>query len=191
MGQPLVLDPGTYKYTAGKWRDYFRRTRAHSTATVDGVSQSEFYGAFRVGHMAHTRLCESQIERLPHRIKAEHDGYRRLSDPVTHQRTVAWSGGSSFRISDTFLGREEHTVEITIHLSPCAIDDCGPEKFRANYEDGTVLTVRVQGPSPGSFSVDQGWISETWYEKIPTPVIVYKFMSALPQTVTMIYRIHT
>jgi hypothetical protein len=39
--RPILVDPGTYLYySCGKWRDWFRGTRAHNTLNVQGADQS-------------------------------------------------------------------------------------------------------------------------------------------------------
>lgn len=90
-GQPMLIDPGTYAYhTHKRWRDYFRGTSAHNTVAVDGLDQSTIGGNFMWMQHAEAR-CE-RWEPGPDRTvwTAVHDGFRRLSDPVTHRRTLTW-----------------------------------------------------------------------------------------------------
>jgi uncharacterized heparinase superfamily protein len=58
--RPLVVDPGTYTYEAGADRDWFRSTRAHATATVDGREQFALWGAFRSGPLPAVRLLDAE-----------------------------------------------------------------------------------------------------------------------------------
>jgi len=49
-GQPVFIDPGTYLYhSGGKWRNYFRSTRAHNTICVDGLNQGEIVSGLYLG----------------------------------------------------------------------------------------------------------------------------------------------
>ena len=48
----IVVDSGVFDYEIGAMRDYVRSTQAHNTLMVDGVEQSEIWGAFRVARRA-------------------------------------------------------------------------------------------------------------------------------------------
>lgn len=48
----VIVDTGVYEYTKGKWREYNRSTRAHNTAQIDSVEQSEMWGNFRIAERA-------------------------------------------------------------------------------------------------------------------------------------------
>src|ERR1700731_4936296 len=55
--RPILVDPGTYLYhSCGKWRDWFRGTRAHNTLNVQGADQSIISGPFNWPHKARAWL---------------------------------------------------------------------------------------------------------------------------------------
>lgn len=56
-GKPVVVNCGTYAYQC-KERAFFRSTAAHNTVMVDGVEQSQCWGAFRMGRRSSTRVLE-------------------------------------------------------------------------------------------------------------------------------------
>ena len=89
-GEELLIDPGTFAYhTQKQWRDYFRGTSAHNTVRIDGQDQSVGAGNFL--WLAHAPVARARIQcSTPQfdRLVAEHDGYRRLADPVTHRREL-------------------------------------------------------------------------------------------------------
>lgn len=47
-GKPVIVNCGTYAYQCEE-REFFRSTAAHNTVMVDGVEQSQCWGAFRLG----------------------------------------------------------------------------------------------------------------------------------------------
>lgn len=120
-GETLIIDPGTYQYPAGPWRDYFCGTAAHSTATVDGLDQSTFAGPFRVADMARGRLLAADPGPGEHAVAGEHDGYTRLPGPVVHRRRIRLRGRGELMVEDTFLGHEEHRLVLRFHLAPCQV----------------------------------------------------------------------
>ncbi|MGB5152157.1 MAG: alginate lyase family protein, partial [Candidatus Sulfotelmatobacter sp.] len=116
--QYFLVDAGTYAYHSHpEWRTYFRGTAAHNTALVDGQDQSKMAGRFLWGAKANARLLrfESGSEQVT--IEAEHDGYLRLPEPVTHRRTVGFDRATgNISIEDNFCGTGRHEVELFFHM---------------------------------------------------------------------------
>ena len=101
---PLVSDPGSFTY-AGPEREAFRSTAAHATLEVDGANQCDFWGAFRAAHLPRVRRL--RLEHSPEAtvVTAEHDGFRRLADPVMHRRTFCWLPGWGIVVADRLVCR--------------------------------------------------------------------------------------
>jgi hypothetical protein len=119
-GMAMIVDPGSFTYTGDlAARDRFRCTGAHNTVVVDGVEQNDFKGAFGMCTDARVRVEKWQSDSTLDLLQASHTGYRRLADPVTHQRTIAFAK-DPFRwlVVDRLLGQGEHTIESFIHLAP-------------------------------------------------------------------------
>ena len=115
-GRLVVADPGAFSY-GGADRLRFRGTAAHSTVQVDGHDQCDFWGPFRAAHMPRVRRGLEHNEDI-RVITAEHDGYRRLPDPVTHRRTFVWLPGDGLVVVDRLLARCTHRVSTRIRLAP-------------------------------------------------------------------------
>lgn len=122
----FLVDAGTYAYHSHpEWRAYFRSTAAHNTARVDGRNQSEIAGRFLWSSKANTRLL--RVEESPGQvtIEAEHDGYVRLPDPVTHRRTVCFDRATgNVSIEDDFRCTGRHEVELFFHMHEEAVVLC-------------------------------------------------------------------
>jgi hypothetical protein len=119
----FLVDAGTYAYHSHpEWRTYFRSTAAHNTACVDGRNQSEMAGRFLWRQKARSRLLhvENRSDQLI--IEAEHDGYERLSDPVTHRRNVSFDrSNGNLSVHDTFHCRSQHEIELFFHMHEEAV----------------------------------------------------------------------
>lgn len=118
----FLVDAGTYAYHSHpEWRPYFRSTAAHNTARVDGENQSEMSGRFMWGAKANARLIRFDNASDQVIIEAEHDGYLRLAEPVTHHRTVGFDRATgNVSIEDSFRGTGHHEVELFFHLHEAA-----------------------------------------------------------------------
>jgi uncharacterized heparinase superfamily protein len=119
----FLVDAGTYAYHSHpEWRTSFRSTAAHNTARVDGQNQSEMAGRFLWSSKANARLLqfEKNSERVT--IEAEHDGYVRLKDPVTHRRKVIFERGTgNVSIEDSFGCAGRHEAEMFFHMHEEAV----------------------------------------------------------------------
>jgi hypothetical protein len=173
FGEDVFVDPGTFDYfTYPEWREYFRSTRAHNTVVVDGESQSVLLGSFLWGERA-TARCTGWTPRADGgAVAGEHDGYRRLTDPVLCRRRLDLSRGSrSLVIDDWIDARGAHDVILCFHLG--AHCDAAPDgqNVRIDCRTGRVvlrlderLTIRmVRGASPQ----DGGWVSSGYHRRAP------------------------
>jgi hypothetical protein len=120
-GRAFIVDPGTYVYSADlQMRHAFRSTAYHSTVRIDGHEQNttDVNTPFVIGNEAQPRVLEWQSTNEYDKVVAEHDGYRRLSDSVTHRRTVTFNKSEcSWLIDDEFLGDGEHEFETWFHFT--------------------------------------------------------------------------
>jgi hypothetical protein len=114
----FLVDAGTYAYHSHpEWRTFFRSTRAHNTACVDGRNQSEEAGRFLWSAKANARLLRFDDNSGQVTIEAEHDGYERLPEPVTHRRTVTFDRETgNVSIGDSFRCAGRHEIELFFHM---------------------------------------------------------------------------
>jgi hypothetical protein len=177
-GRYLLVDSGTYAYHSNPaWRTYFRGTAAHNTVRVDGVNQSVMTGRFLWGERAESKLLLFQETAGTWSIEAEHDGYRRLTDPVIHRRRVDCAKDSiNLRVEDVLECRGLHEIEILWHLHESA----------DVVQRGQSALVRFQGreiqfeTGNHGFSLDivcgreapiLGWRSPSFNVRLPAPTL--------------------
>jgi uncharacterized heparinase superfamily protein len=117
-GSPLVVDPGAYSYT-GPERRGFRSTSAHSTVEVAGRDQCELWGDFRAAFAPRVRSLPV-VRRSDGVLIAcgGHDGYRRLPDPVLHERGIVLIPGEGIVVVDLLHARSPQRVRSFLHLAP-------------------------------------------------------------------------
>lgn len=125
-GVQWLTDSGTLTYTGNaEWRNYFRSTGAHNTAEVDGQSQSVMAGPFSWEHIAESRPEELIATENFGYFSGSHNGYQRLTDPVTHTREVLFLKSSVesrmppyLIVRDRFDAHEHHRYVLNYHFSP-------------------------------------------------------------------------
>jgi hypothetical protein len=119
-GTEILADPGTFAYQAAReWREYFRGTSAHNTVRIDGVDQSVPGGSFLWLEHARARMERFETSSGQDRLVAAHDGYRRLSDPVTHRRVFCFDRDArTLVLIDELLCKGAHRAEWFWHFMP-------------------------------------------------------------------------
>ncbi len=121
-GVELLADPGTFCYhDRSEWRRYFKGTSGHNTLAVDDLDQVEYGGPFLwlAGLSPKLETCRVGGTYVVQEWQAQHDGYRRLTDPVTHHRRVALDTRSrSVAIEDWIDANRPHNVTLSFHLGP-------------------------------------------------------------------------
>jgi uncharacterized heparinase superfamily protein len=112
-GARALVNSGTSTYEKSAERQWQRGTAAHNTVRIDGLDQSEMWGAFRVARRARPFDIRSDGQTF---VEAAHDGYRRLAKPVVHRRRLEFK--KDLLIYDSIEGRGRHQVDVFFHFHP-------------------------------------------------------------------------
>lgn len=179
-GHEFLVDPGTYAYhTKACWRDWFRGTRAHNTVTVDGLDQSVSGGNFMWTEHADARCLRFRTDAQQDTLDAEHDGYRRLADPVTHRRGLRLlKRERRLLVEDRLDCRGAHRAERCWHFA---------EACRVEVDGGTIVATnggnRIQLRAGESVEVEVlrgdaetpgGWVSRGYDRKCASTMVVWR-----------------
>ena len=119
-GRSFIVDPGTYVYTGDlRERHMFRSTAYHSTLEIDNEEQQTIDEGtpFKIGREAHAKISLWKSTPEYDQIVAEHTGYERLVNAVTHRRTVTlYKHDRWWLIEDEIAGKGEHEVVGRFHF---------------------------------------------------------------------------
>lgn len=118
-GRPLIVDPGTFTYS-GPQRATFRGTAAHNTVEVDQADQCVLWGDFRAAFMPRVVRLDVDEHGDVIVVAARHDGYRRLGDPVEHERWFCWLPHDGLVVADVLHAAHPHRATSRLHLAPGA-----------------------------------------------------------------------
>jgi len=179
QGEDFLIDPGTYCYNAApEFRKYFRGTSAHNTVVIDGTDQSIYGGSFLWLRDVVSEVHHFSDDGVKTIVKASHNGYLRLGDPVRHFRQLTFDRDSlELVVEDRFECAKPHRCKLHWHFSPECLLEVDGDGWVATREVGTLSlqmefadcreSIVVGGDSP-----PMGWVSKRFYEKQPTQVLV-------------------
>jgi hypothetical protein len=168
--QPLIVDPGSYLYTAdAKARNEFRSTRAHSTLSIDGADQNRLRSdyLFTLPDETQARLLRFETHGPCAIFVGEHSGFRELSRELHHRRELRFDGERRIvQILDTVLGGEGRELSWSFPLAPCevSIDGCSA----VAVFPAAKLTIAVVG---ATLELGCGWISPSYGRRLAAPVL--------------------
>jgi hypothetical protein len=182
-GRTVLTDSGTFIYT-GKERDEFRATSSHNTATVDGESSSVTAGLFHWRHIARTTVHDWRTSPIVDFWRASHDGYTRLSDPATHERSILFLHGRYLIVLDAIAAQGGHEWALHWHLAPdlmlrergaAALQIVDPART-----EGTLLDIVVLGD--GRLDRGTSWRSEAYGARREAVALTYTMAGSGRQT---------
>lgn len=176
--RPYFVDPGSYTYVADNpYRNYFRSTAAHNTIVIDSCDQSQITGPFLWATKANSFVQEWQDNDAFAKVTGWHDGYRRLSDPVTHRRDIEFDKNNAVVVIRDFIeSMTSHTVEQFFHLSPeCVASQLDMNRFRIINGDAAIELLTDERVSVKTRRAEEnpisGWASRSYDRKEPTTTI--------------------
>jgi Heparinase II/III-like protein/Heparinase II/III N-terminus len=184
-GVDVLADPGTYCYQGDPaWREYFRSTLAHNTVQIDGLDQSVSKGPFLWARKAGTEVLEVRVDGQTdlQSWTARHDGYRRLTDPLGHQRSVTLDAATKrLEFLDELESAGTHSVTMSFHLGPSIRCTLTGSEATLNWTglDGHDHGATMQLPPglmwssvTGSTAPILGWYSASFGHKAPATTLI-------------------
>ncbi|NNH70811.1 alginate lyase family protein [Nocardia uniformis] len=193
-GGDVIGDPGTASYYGHpNWRAAHRSTRAHPTVTVDDLDQSVVGGPFLWSEHAEVRVRAVDLDRGV--VDAEHNGYRRLSDPVVHRRwLVAPPDGREIVVVDLLSGNGIHSAQASWPLHP-RLDvrpvDGGHIVSRAGDTVLAAAYASTVGFEPNQIRGDEqnqiGWWSERLEARTPSWLIGARSSGTAPFVIVTVF----
>ncbi|HKP36295.1 MAG TPA: alginate lyase family protein [Pyrinomonadaceae bacterium] len=186
-GTAFIVDPGSYLYTADLHeRHLFRSTAYHSTVQVDDAEQNSIDEKvpFVIGDEAHPRVISWEPGDDQDFVEAEHDGYRRLSQPVTHHRAVSFDKQNfGWIIEDTLSGEGEHEIALRFHFGPGLKSKVRPDGIVETLDEktGARLLIMAKGIS-ATPELESRFSSQDYGNKQESVSVRWKIRAAFPLT---------
>ena len=176
-GALLISDSGVPEYEAGPERTFYRSTRAHPTVEVDGRSQHELWGSFRMGRSGQVHDVKLSTARSWTRLEGWHDGYEFLPGSPRHSRTVTLTPDQgTVEVSDEVTGRGIHEVALRWQLEPgVSLSMLSENCVAIACNTGTAHLV-----GSGRWEVEAGSRAPRLGTRLDRPVIVTRHRGPLP-----------
>ena len=177
-GENVAIDPGTYSYNSpAPWNNPFAHTSHHNTVEIDGLDQMD--RAKRFMWLPWLTGCSFGTS-VPTQgdvscWNGEHDGYRRLADPITHRRGLVRLGADHWLIVDSLRGKQPHSFRLhwllldapfVVDTKQCSLElqtSAGSYRLAANAAASTTLFDIVRA-DPNSA---RGWRSPYYHTREP------------------------
>jgi hypothetical protein len=170
---PLVVDPGSYLYTADPAaRNQFRSTAAHAALQVDDREQNEVYAdrLFAMADRARPEVLAWDAKQATTTFKGTHRGFTTPAEDCVHTRTLRLDGDrSALELTDELVCEQGHSLTWRFPLAPCQIS-VNTVAAVASFEQ-VKLTVRSHGTRA---SIEPGWLSPSYGVRVPAPVLTLR-----------------
>ena len=119
-GHPFICDSGNLHYRNDNLREYFRSTRAHNVALVEGVEQSEFSHTFRAGKTARGELVKLTENEDGVSFEMQYEAATQKGKGLLFKRKVLVIPTRAIIISDEVHGLEDKEFSSYLHFVPDA-----------------------------------------------------------------------
>ncbi|MBN1182825.1 MAG: alginate lyase family protein [Bacteroidales bacterium] len=189
QGKSFIIDPGSYLYTAdADQRLLFRSTKMHNTVTVDGESQEilcrdKMWGNDRTA-IPEILKWESNSNRDI--IRACHNGYTRLLEPVIHERRIIFDKeNEKWMIKDALNGNGRHTCEWYFHLDHGIDFEINEYVVNTTCKDGKNICLIFKSESEVVLKKELSFISKSYGIKEEGNVLVAKIVAQTPIELTI------
>ncbi len=181
-GQTMLIDPGTYTYTASKeLRDSFRVSSAHNTLTVDDESWSIPSGPFSWQTIGDSRAIDwISKERFDYVFASQNAG----SDEVAfaHYREILFLKNEYWIIRDYISSSRSRRIKLWFHFDS--------EVASLRDKENTIRVIRENGHGAGlqvttfgergEWLRESGWVSHCYGSREKSPLWVFSAESNGP-----------
>jgi len=189
--QEIVIDPGTYAYTAEPaLRNALRSTRAHNTVMIDSAEQNRFYRRqlFWVRDDARPVICSWRSDGKLDRLTVRHDGYRRLPGRLIHTRHFVFDKENKFlAIRDEITGSGEHDLSSALNFGEGMLTPVDEGRISLRFDGGNSEAGFITDTHlPWRRTIEPAWRSERYRQKRPSYRLVQHCRVELPASWTTV-----
>ena len=180
-GQKLFVDSGVSNYDDDELRAYCRSTAAHNCLEIDGLSQCDVWGKFRMGYRGHSEILEEGQQGSDWWCQASHDAYRRIGVPLV-ARLFKCNDEGVWLCQDVLWGSGEHELVSRLHLHP----DVQVLELTSPQVILQVASQRVQivfEGAEGVLSTTPGRYCPEFGQEIPTTVLEFRRKTKVPAVI--------
>jgi len=156
-GGPLIVDPGSYVYTADVDARYaFRATRAHNTPVLDDYEINDVLGLWRLADQSQAQIDEAVETESGARAGGHHSGYTRVDPRAVVRREVELSDRTCI-VRDRVSGASGRwtvrwtfapAVRVASATTAGATVLRGDDEFRLNLAGASAVSVGTTWVSP-------------------------------------------
>jgi len=169
-GYNIASDAGTYLYSGEDvWRNGLAHTSVHNTVLVDFKDQMKMVSRFTWTDWARGKVLKHD-EKI---WQGEHDGYKRLPDPISHKRAVMLLSEDRWLVVDHLNAKQVHHYALHWLLndfpytqrenSVCLWPESAKYQIQMGLREGKSTFSVVRG-DPAS---TRGWRSQYYGHKEP------------------------
>jgi Heparinase II/III-like protein/Heparinase II/III N-terminus len=181
--QPLIVDPGSYLYTADpRARNEFRSTSAHSTLRIGNAEQNRLRSdqLFTLPEETHAHCLRFETDGPRALFEGEHSGFHALGRPVCHRRELRFDGEAGVvQITDTIFGAQGEELLWSFPLAPGKATADG-SRAQASFA-GAELQLDADG---AIFTVQSGWLAPSYGVRVAALVVWARRMAQSDEVIT-------
>jgi uncharacterized heparinase superfamily protein len=183
-GSPWIVDPGTYAYLPDiEARNWFRSTAAHNTVRVDREEIRPYHteAIFQMVDAANVRVVQWSSDRNRDVLEAEHTGYMRLPQGITHRRRLDFDKSNGrLSIIDSLEGSGQHLFEwhFQVHPDVHAERSSSSQEFVLSCKGRRVRLSFRAGPT--DLKTIPGWYSPEYGIRKPATTVVAEIQAGAP-----------
>ncbi len=191
----FIADSGSFAYTSSdEWHKVFRSTGFHNTVRVDGEELNRFkpHDFWGLCYDAVPQINRWQSGQDFDLLDAEHSGYLRLADPVTHRRQIFLhkTPPTFWVIRDLLSGQGRHTFELFFHIGDATLQLLSPSVVELQSKIATAegLLIIPLETEKGTLCIRDSWRAPGYGEKIQSQTVCYQKTTDVPvEFITVLY----
>jgi hypothetical protein len=185
--RPLV-DPGSFLYNPDvQWRDYFRSTAAHNTASVDERDQAVRLSHDNFGWASFPRVQvnEWNASESFDFLDIQHDAYLALPQPVIHRRRVVFVRPDYWILIDDLQGEGHHVCDLQFQFAPGEVNLLSPQHVVAKRPWGRLELWQANRDCAADLVSGQeqpirGWVSFGYGHRVAAPSLRFRYQGRTP-----------
>lgn len=177
-GRPFLVNSGTFEYRKGRWRDFFRSTKAHNTLVIDHKEQAQFWGSFRIAKRTSANRGKISIVEGQTFFSGSFRNYSK----IFHERHIGFVYEDVLLVLDKVESKKVIDIFSYIHFHPdLFITKCDyPEIWSRNVKNATVYPLNCEFQRIYYGEDENGWYAPEFGYKLKNSVLEIKSDTRIP-----------